>query len=229
MTSANLWNNPDIFIDKDLFSQVGKTHLGKRISPYEFMLTLDGVIQHLNLSKDDCLLDICCGNGLILNSISHLVKYSVGIDISDYLVQQAIEYKPDNVYYFSGYDIVNDGLPSHLKSNFNKYLLHAAIQYFPPHSFVNILNYIDSETSPFLFYIVDIPDSKKFNIFYDTEEKIKMRETRIYNNEEHLLHFYDKDQLVAITESKGFKCKIINQHRDLKSSNYFRFNFIIYN
>ena len=75
--------------DNDLLKQVGRTVHGKPISSLQFSTMLGDIFNLLELDRNDVVLDLCCGNGVITKEVAKKCKHVVGIDFSDYLIQQA--------------------------------------------------------------------------------------------------------------------------------------------
>jgi hypothetical protein len=162
------YRNTEVFCDKDLYYQVGKTINGNSIPEDLLLSMLEDIKDKLNLGINDILLEMCCGNGLLSKPLSAFVDELYAFDFTARLIGVAKEYMfSENVTYKVG-DAKGDlnSLFSY-KNKPNKFLMNDSLGYFTTQDLYKILKQICN--SPFRFYITGIPcDSLKWN-FYNTE------------------------------------------------------------
>ena len=77
--------------ESEPLQQAGKTVNGIAILPEQFDAILRDVDSHLCLSREDVVLDLCCGNGLITREIAKRCTAVIGIDFSERLIEVAKE------------------------------------------------------------------------------------------------------------------------------------------
>ena len=99
------WNNylgrPPVTTD-DLLQQVAKT-VNKKPVPMEIIkCMIEMISKQLTLTPADCLLDFCCGNGLLDEHLSAHVGKLVGVDFAQNLIETAQKLKqhPNITYQF---------------------------------------------------------------------------------------------------------------------------------
>ena len=94
----------------DLFRQVGRTVTGQPEPEQQIGILVRAIAERLKLNKNDVLLDLCCGNGLVTFRLSAMCRTIVGVDYSNDLVEIAKNTNPAaNIAYIRRY--VEDLLP----------------------------------------------------------------------------------------------------------------------
>ena len=134
----------------------------------------------LNLSSNDTLLEMCCGNGLLSKPLGNFVKEIYAFDFTERLIETAIKYKHSpNIQYKVG-DAKGDlnGLFAYNQKP-NKILMNDSLGYFDSDDLSKIVNGLIDR--PFFFYITGVPsDPLKWN-FYNTDER-KSRYKELYHS-----------------------------------------------
>lgn len=74
---------------KDFQSHVMRTPHGKPVAPDQVAMIVDGILRALDIGPHDVLLDLCCGNGVITDSIFARCRGGVGVDFTPYLIEVA--------------------------------------------------------------------------------------------------------------------------------------------
>jgi SAM-dependent methyltransferase len=86
---------------KDFQSQVARQARSGPVGPEQITMITDGISKGLDISFNDVLLDLCCGNGVITDLIFERCLGGVGVDFTPYLIEVAkanFERAPDRVY-----------------------------------------------------------------------------------------------------------------------------------
>ncbi len=81
--------HPKLCAADDYWGQVKRTVAGKPVSEQQIQLIVDAVVAGLELTEDDRLLDLCCGNGALTTRIAEQCRGSVGVDFSAALIDVA--------------------------------------------------------------------------------------------------------------------------------------------
>lgn len=120
------------------------------------------VVKKLNLNKNDIVLDLCCGNGIISNKISKSCKYITGVDISEQLINRAKENigKLKNIFYH-----ISDALNIPLNTNsVNKIFCLTSFHYFPDYDYTEgvIRGMLRVLKPKGKILITDIPNKQSF-------------------------------------------------------------------
>ena len=229
------WSNygPEQAItEDDLFKQVAQTVNKQPIPKEQFKLSLDYIWEKLQLSSEDRLVDLCCGNGLISYELAKHVGYVFGIDFVARNIVIAKEWKAaKNIVYILG--DVTEPLETLIGENTfpNKYLMNGSLAYFEPSQFdtilKNIVRYMNGR--PFQFFLTAIPCfDLKWN-FYNTPERVARHlenEKKIKNTNDGLGRWWMSDEIDMIVSRQGLQVQITNQPQQLSN---FRMDALISN
>jgi len=201
----------------DLFVQVGQTVQRLPIPQAQFKILVSRIIEKLELSRDDDVLDLCCGNGLISYEIAACAKSVAGVDFSRHLIQSARELRPrNNIEYLIG-DVISD-LPGILKTRPfpQRILMSFSLAYFTPAQFASLLGTLTrfAQGRPFRFVITQIPRFELKENFYSTPERMARHlacEKEKPDVNDGLGRWWRADEIVEICRSAGLRAEIENQ------------------
>jgi cyclopropane fatty-acyl-phospholipid synthase-like methyltransferase len=153
---------------KDDQSQVLRTRNKQPIDQKKWEITIATVSEQLELCANDCLLDLCCGNGLFAAAFSSRVDHIDAVDISPVLAERLASRGLPNVAVMVS-DMRNAQLP---KQNFSKVLWYAGIQYIDESDIVTMVRRIRSWMRPGgILMIGDIPDRSKLWDYFNDETR----------------------------------------------------------
>ena len=101
---------PKLFKETDFWKQVRRTVNGEDVAPEQIDLIVAQVINCLQLSHSDLLLDVGCGNGALTSLFKPYVNSILGVDPSEYLIDIARKYfEFQNITYTLGDNqLIND-------------------------------------------------------------------------------------------------------------------------
>jgi SAM-dependent methyltransferase len=205
----------------ELFRQVERTVGGMPVLPEQIELVVGAIKRRLNLSGDDVLLDLCCGNGLITARLSPQCQSIVGTDYSCELIQVARERSalPNIVYLHRAADDLRPtdfpmGAPT-------KVCMNAGLQYFTERMVGRLLHSLQGLVQQGLaLYITDVPDAGKIEAFYNTPERWVEFERRRAVGTEAIGTWWDRDHLRSIIEKEGCSVSIIDPESDRFTAHY---------
>ncbi len=218
--------------EDDLFLQVARTVNRKPVSREVFDLIIAQISSNLELTKDDVLVDFCCGNGLFTYELRDKVKQIIGVDFSQNIIDTANKYKAStNIAYCLGsateyMDSFRTAWPGLIP---DKYLMNDSLAYFTNINLERILKGIMSVSEKFTFLTRGVPNEDlKWN-YYNTPER-----KQFYHNlqakgdltNDGLGSWWKPADIQAICNDLKLKCVIRNQ--ELPLSDY-RMDIIISN
>ena len=228
------WNSIDTQKGKDndwlsMMAQVGKTIQRKPIDDDQFRKTYEKIVDVLSLEKNDTVLDLCCGNGIVTTKIAEYVDTIIGVDFSRPLIDVANATKLSNISYFHT-SVLDVSLIEMLDNHkFKKFYMNTALQHFSESDFDKLLdNFLSLSASESIFFITDIPEKKHLFSFYDTEERRKDYYERVANGTEAIGTWWERDLLVEKATAKGLHIETFDQDTDFYTSHY-RFDILIRN
>lgn len=130
-------------------------------------LLINSISKHLSLSKNDLLLDVGCGGGILTQSFLKFVSRIIGIDASKEMLQHVP--KSINTHVAKAHNM------PFLDKTFEKVLCHSIFQYFPNEQYAkSVIKEMERvcKIGGFI-YIVDLPNQKKR---YEYEKQKKKEE-----------------------------------------------------
>lgn len=173
MTKSEYWEK--FWVDygekstvRDAQTQVLRTLNKKPIDNQLWQRTLGLIIDKLSLKSSYCVVDLCCGNGLISTKLAPLCKSVISVDVSSHLLSQIDLEKNKNITIINK-NILELELPS---NSFEIVLLYAGLQYFDNQEVIEIFRKAFEWLKPGgIFYVGDIPDHNKLWSFFSNEER----------------------------------------------------------
>lgn len=219
---------PKMVGETDFLAQVGKTVNRQPISDEQFRTIVSDIIAHLDLTKTDVVLDLCCGNGLITTEIAKSCEKVIGIDFSRPLIEIAKRYHcPENVEYLcmSALDL-DEGFITQAP-RFNKVLMYEALQHFEREDLTKILTTILSLVSKsHIILLGSIPDSRKKWRFYNTPRRWKLYLRQKIRGRDLIGTWWSKNLIQKVCDELGVRCEFYEQSKELHTS-YYRFDIKI--
>jgi cyclopropane fatty-acyl-phospholipid synthase-like methyltransferase len=210
------WNFNEMILRDGIHQKIGRTINGIPISNEDWESVLNDLTQHLQLKKDDVVLDIASGSGAIALPFSEKVKSITAIDISKKLLD-SIESR-DNLIKINA-DIRNYEFE---ENSFSKIIFYFAVQHFTEQETVCLFSKIHKWLKPSgICFIGDIPDiDRKFN-FFNSSDREKIYFQAIASGNPIIGTWFKKDFLLKLSNWSGFKCsKIIYQPTQYINSHY---------
>lgn len=217
------WNtDPLNYKDNEYMKQVGYTVNGQPISDLLFRQILSEISQHLQLSPDDVVLDLCCGNGLVTKEIAKISRSVVGVDYSTPLINIARkEHQPDNVRYLqmSVLDLTPEAIGH--DEPFTKVYMYGALQHFRPDELLTILTTIlELSRDEVIILFGSVPDKSRLWKFYNTAARRFDFIKRTLEGREAIGTWWDKRLIQRICDRMGRRCEFLQQHTMLHTSHY---------
>jgi cyclopropane fatty-acyl-phospholipid synthase-like methyltransferase len=218
---------PTAFSEGDFFRQVGHTIDGKPYSSGQFAAMLASIVSQLELSGEDSLLDICCGNGLITSKLSTLCDKVVAVDFSPSLVKVAKKHHAAPNITYQCVDALALAGARLRPDRFSRVLMYAALQHFQVEDLEPLLRGVcehAADESIVLFGgVLDM--GRKFN-FLDTAEKRAMYERYCAEGKDRLGTWWDARYVTDVCESLGLVCDI-HWEEDGRPGGHYRFDAVI--
>ena len=223
----NFWekyyNSDDIVGTPNFQKNVGRTKNGKPISKKEWNKSIDYIKYQIELKQTDDILEVCCGNGMILGELSKIANSSTGIDYSHELLNQLGEKYP-NVRCFYG-----NALEYDLGDNlYDKVILYFAAQHFNERNLLILIKKIINLTKKSgKLLIGDVPDESKKWEYIKSPNHIHDYFNRIETETPMIGNWYCKDWFLSLEYYiENIKVEISNQPNFMINSKW-RFDVLI--
>lgn len=204
-------------------SQVLRTRNKKPIDELSWEFTVESVENQLQLSRDDTLLDLCCGNGLFSSAYSSRVSKINAVDISVPLIERLKSKGLVNIH-AEAKDIRDVTFKG---KSFSKVLWYAGIQYINEEDIITMINKILHWMKPNgILLIGDIPDRKKIWQYFDSADRKSLYFKSLEKREPIIGTWLDSEWIENLCISSGFKsAKAVEQNKNLIYSD-FRYDLV---
>lgn len=180
----------------DLQINIARTKEGKPISKEDWHTTLGYIAGSLDITKQSRVLELCCGNGVIIGNISDQCKEAIGVDYSEELLNQL-----QNSFKNKNLSVVSSNvLDFKIKeSAFDAIILYFSLQHFNERdSYLLIEKCIKGLKPKGKILIGDIPDlDKKWHYVNQPNYHIDYF-NRVLNNTPKIGYWYQKDFFMAM-------------------------------
>jgi ubiquinone/menaquinone biosynthesis C-methylase UbiE len=123
---TQFWNKSEILNSKNSQGQIGRTINKEPIPDDLWQETLSFILRELDLEKDDLVLDLCAGNGLLSLPMSKQVTHVTAVDFSERLIHQLKSQNIPNIKTIA--EDVNE--VDFDADNFSKIIFYFSIQHF---------------------------------------------------------------------------------------------------
>jgi ubiquinone/menaquinone biosynthesis C-methylase UbiE len=204
--------------------QVLRTLNKKPISDVKFRKLLKYIDLKIEISRDDEILDLCCGNGLFAAHFASRCRKVTGVDFAKDLIARIDLKSHKNICIF-----VEDVRKINFKeANFSKVFLYAGLQYF---SHKEVLSLFESVArwlrKDGFFFIGDIPDAARVWKFFDSKEREKVYFDSVKDDKPLIGTWFDRQWLSKLGKYTGFKKNdVLSQPIDFPYAHY-RFDMIL--
>jgi ubiquinone/menaquinone biosynthesis C-methylase UbiE len=161
------------------------------------------IASQLQLTADDVLLDVCCGNGLLTHHLSKYCKAVLGVDFSESHIRYASEHFSNASVQFVCADALKLGETDLEKGpfeqGFTKATLCFSFQYFESvQAGLQVVAGILKHTKKELL-LTDIPDRDKFMTYYNTPMKLLRLAKQMLLQQNDMGKFWGENELGFIS------------------------------
>lgn len=210
--------------DGALLKQVGKTVNGREISERQVQAIIEGIANVLQLSAEDTLVDLCCGNGLITRQLASRVRRVIGVDFTPGLIETAKRNNSSpNIEYINS-DVL--GLAPQSFLGLKKVVMYEALQHFSCEGFSKLLYGLCNLEAGSRVFIGSIPNKENLNVYYDTEEKYAFYMQREREGRPHIGRWWLMEEIEQLVPACNFKITFLPQKPTLYTA-YYRFDVLL--
>lgn len=209
----------------DYWGQVGRTVKGIAVPQQQIDLIVDNVSCSLDLSADDTLLDLCCGNGALTAYFFSRCRGGVGVDFSEFLIDVAnrkFRARPDERYVCA--DALDYLGTEPQPDMFTKVLCYGAFQYFPTETGRRLLDALRTKFGHVArLHLGNLPDKTRLEDFYKDREYVPGIEN---SAETPIGIWWSPDELARLAAACGWSCRILRMPEQFYASHY-RFDALL--
>ncbi len=211
-------------ISNDLQAQVLRTINKQPISEKEFQEILIDIEEKTEIKRDDIVLDLCCGNGLITTHLAPKCAKIIGVDFARELTSQINLEKHPNISI-----VIEDVREVKFeKESFNKMIMYAGLQYLTHKEtilfFESAIKWLKRNG---LFFIGDILDSNHLWAFSNNKERQAAYFDTLKKDTPFIGTWFESQWLINLGKYVGFKkVNVLAQPAHLPYSHY-RFDILL--
>ena len=168
------------------------------------------------LSADDVLLNIGCGDGAFDQGVLDKVKMLYGIDFSGQKISVAKRRTPLARYYQQSF--LDGFVPDILEAGINKIYSYSVVQYCKPEDlelFIDNQLAVLDRNKPFIIAHLDVPDIEKAVFYYQkmdpsiTQDMLRGRIKTLFGDGS---YWHQMDQFREIALRHGLVCEVKDAH-----------------
>lgn len=161
-------HHPETCDPDDVWGQVKRTVGGKPLSEEQIDLMVSAIRDGLELSADDALLDLCCGNGALTTRLFAGCRGGLGVDYSGFLIDvanQKFANPPSERYLLS--DALEYVRTEAAPEQFTKVLCYGAFPYFDQAAALELLRGLNRRfRSAERVFLGQLPDRDRMDAFF---------------------------------------------------------------
>ncbi len=209
----------------DFWSQVKRTVNGKPIPQKQIDMIVEAVCNGLDLSVDDTLLDLCCGNGALTTYLFEQCKGGLGVDFSPYLINIASKHfvkRPQESFKLQDVGEFVDTYPE--PEQFSKAICYGSFMFLPHESAYKLLSTLRLRfTSIRKLYIGNLPDKLMMSEFFSGRDY----RPGIENDPGAPIGIWrTKQEFIELSEETGWSSTIVRMPPEFFAAHY-RFDAIL--
>lgn len=226
----NFWRQRAAVGDSDLateLSEVGKTVLGQPISEAQLGAIVASICEALNLTGDDEVADLGCGNGLITARVFPHVRKLAAFDISEALISAALSRHNSDGLIYETADICSLMFSSAALRNVRKVYLYEVAQHLTTDEFATVLSNAFGGGRVEILFSGSMPDADRLENFYDTPERMALYRRNVAANTEQIGHWWHLSEIQEIVSRIGLRMEVRHQNPILHTAHY-RFDVLFH-
>jgi SAM-dependent methyltransferase len=191
---------------EEFFRQVERTIGGRPTGPDQIELAVSAARSALDLNSSDCLLDLCCGNGLLTIQLAAACRFTYGVDFSRDLVEIARRHHAGAAVRYIHCPVTELNATRLDRYRPTKVCMIGALQFFTPETLERLLAVLRALTgglAPINF--LDVPDVDRLYNFYDTPDRRIDYQLRRAVGTEAIGTWWSRRHLADLLDSHGLR------------------------
>ena len=206
--------------------QVDRTIGGRPTGPEQIELAVSAVRSALDLNSSDCLLDLCCGNGLLTIRLAAACRFTYGVDFSRDLIEIARRYHAGAAVCYVHCPVTDLNTTRLGRYRPSKVCMIGALQYITAavlERLLAVLGTVTDDLAPIYFH--DVPDADRLYNFYDTPERRIDYQLRRAAGTEAIGTWWSRRHLTDLLKTHGYVAEIFAQNPRCSGAHY-RFDIL---
>jgi dTDP-4-amino-4,6-dideoxygalactose transaminase/SAM-dependent methyltransferase len=210
----------------DLWGQVKRTVAGNPVDGSQIEMIVKAIRAGLQLTPDDNLLDIGCGNGALSQLLFDSCREFLGVDLSEYLISVA----KSRFEILPNFEFLAKGAAEYLRqepmpNRFTKALCYGCFPYFSAEDAAEILRLIfDKFTNIRQLFVGNLPDLDRAVDFYT--RRIPSDE-ELFAPDSMIGIWRNKDEFAELANGAGWEVRFSSMPTGFYSAHY-RYDALLY-
>jgi len=203
---------------------VDRTKGGVVVSDDVWERTIKDVVQHCHITKESSVLEVCCGNGMLIGPISKVCKKAIGVDFSKKLLAQLNAEFPNSVETH-----LADALEFEWKGQeLDVVLIYFAIQCFSERDALRLITRSYDRLRPGgVLFIGDVPDEEKKWSYLSKPEYRRDYMSRVETDTPMIGQWFRKEFFQALEDyMPSMQVKVVEQP-DYQINSEIRYDVVI--
>lgn len=209
----------------DYWGQVSRTVGGVPVTQEQIDMIINAIRAGLQISENDALLDIGCGNGALSQYFFNECLRFHGVDFSEYLINVAkktFERKPTHTFELA--DAIEYVESCDNDMRFNKALCYGAFSYFSSNNAKRLLSAVHNNYPNIkLLYIGNLPDKDRADLFFNERPHV---ERMLDDPDSSIGVWRTKDEFASLAESTGWVASFFTMPETFYAAHY-RYDVIL--
>ena len=217
------WNENEIVNNANLYRQVGMTSYGRHPSIDEWNRLISEIHKLIDLRESDTVLDLCCGNGMISNSIAKSCQGIVAVDFSKKLLGNFIPVSKK--IHKINCDIRDIDFKN---EQFDSIIFSASIQHLSERESIVVIGKCNKwlkENGKLI--ILDIPDLKRKWNFYSNKKYRNNYISSIIKDELIIGTWFDDQFMISVGHYFNFSKTSVIEQDSYRINHSFRFDALL--
>lgn len=210
----------------DFLGQIRRTVQGVPVSDEQINMIISAIKSGLTLNKNEALLELACGNGILSKNLFDSCQSYLGVDLSECLISVAktnFERLPE--YRFTLQDAAEYTRKESHPENFSKALCYAGFQFFSADDATEILRLIHNKfVNVSKFFIGNLPDRERAAQFYKEKQP---SEQELVDCSTAIGTWRTQNEFTKLAYDAGWKVKFTYMPAEFHAS-YYRYDAILY-
>jgi ubiquinone/menaquinone biosynthesis C-methylase UbiE len=218
-------NKEEVDKNKDLQNNISRTRGGVKVNDEVWSKTLSYIVNILTIREYSTVLELCCGNGVIIGEIAKICKKAYGVDYSGPLLNQLSKnFKQKNLVIEK-----RDVLKYELKKNeYDAIIIYFSIQHFDEKdTYLLIDKSIEALKVNGKLLIGDIPDLDKKWKYINKPIYHRDYFKRVEENRPKIGYWFQKDFFKAMSSCFPNATFKILEQPDYQINSDYRFDVLI--
>jgi SAM-dependent methyltransferase len=210
----------------DFWGQVRRTIYGRRITEEELAVVVEASRDGLQLTLDDDLLDLMCGNGALTARLFSSCRSALGVDRSKYLIEIAKEFfeRPPQ-YVFVREDVLTYVRSEPEPQRFTKVFCYGSLALLSVDAVESLLTELRGRFSSVeRIFLGNLPDKERAHLFFG--DRFEKERPELGDPTSQIGVWWSQDEVLELAAACGWRASFSQLPTDVFNAHY-RYNAVL--